>query len=90
MEFICTENEIFYSLVEKVVERLKEREDEREEDIWISTDEAMKKLRITSKTTLQKLREEGNIRYSQPTKKIILYDRNSIDDYLDSKAKNTF
>lgn len=43
-------------------------------DKWISREEAMQKLRITSKTTLQKLRDEGKIRFSQPEKKIILYD----------------
>lgn len=30
----------------------------------------MQKLRITSKTILQKLRDEGNIRFSQPVKKL--------------------
>ena len=50
----------------------------------------MKRLNITSKTTLQKFRDEGKIRFSQPEKKIILYDTDSINDYLDKHAKNTF
>lgn len=44
---------------------------------WIDGEEAMQVLRIKSKTTLQKLRDEGKIRFSQPEKKIILYVRDS-------------
>jgi hypothetical protein len=47
------------------------------EDKWISPEKAMEKLRIKSKTTLQKLRDEGRIRFTQPDKKIILYDSDS-------------
>ncbi|MBK7694832.1 MAG: hypothetical protein IPN15_08880 [Saprospiraceae bacterium] len=48
----------------------------------------MLKLRVKSKTTLQKLRDEGKIRFSQPEKKIILYDLQSIYSYLDQNANN--
>jgi len=47
-------------------------------------------LRITSKSTLQKIRDEGKIRFSQPEKKIILYDLDSINEYLNKHAKSTF
>ena len=50
----------------------------------------MKKLRITSKTTLQKLPDTGKIRFSQPEKKIILYDSDSINEYLYKHAHQTF
>jgi len=50
----------------------------------------MQLLRITSRTTLQKLRDEGSIRFSQPTRKLILYDRDSILQYLENHAKDTF
>jgi hypothetical protein len=73
MEVICLEDEAFYSLVEQVFQRLKGNENAKE-DKWISAEEAMQKLRITSKTTLQKLRDEGKIRFSQPEKKHIVYD----------------
>lgn len=75
--------------MEKVVERITEKQNV-EKDIWLTTEQAMQKLKITSKTTLQKIRGEGKIRYSQVTNKLILYDKNSIDEYLNSKAKNTF
>lgn len=89
MEVICIENEAFYSLVEQVFQRLKEKEKSKD-DKWISAEEAMQKLHISSKTTLQKFRDEGKIRFSQPEKKMILYDLDSIYQYLEKHAKNTF
>lgn len=88
MEVICLENEAFYSLVEEVVARIKDKQ--KTEDRWISGEEAMQKLRISSKTMLQKLRDEGKIRFSQPEKKHIVYDVESIYSYLDKHAKDTF
>jgi hypothetical protein len=89
MEVICLEDAAFYALIDKVVERIKEQNNIRE-DKWISGQEAMQKLRISSKTTLQKLRDEGKIRFSQPEKKIILYDSESIQAYLEQNARDTF
>lgn len=89
MHVICLEDEAFYALVEQVVGRIKEQHQVVAEK-WISGDEAMKLLRITSKTTLQKLRDEGKIRFSQPEKKIILYDVDSIHTFLNKHARNTY
>jgi len=89
MQVICLQDEAFYALVERVVERIKEKQDKKP-DKWIGGEEAMKILRITSKTTLQKLRDEGKIRFSQPEKKIILYDTESIQEYLNKNARETF
>jgi hypothetical protein len=89
MEVICLEDAAFFALVEKVIERLKENKPVKE-DKWISGAEAMELLRIKSKTTLQKLRDEGKIRFTQPEKKIILYDRDSIIDYLEDFIYETF
>ena len=89
MQVICLEETAFYTLIEQVVARLKETHGEEKEK-WISDEQAMQLLNIKSKTTLQKLRDEGKIRFSQPQKKIILYDRDSIDTYLQQHARNTF
>jgi len=89
MEVICIQDEAFYELIEQVVARLKEK-NSLKEDKWVSDDEAMQKLRIKSKTTLQKLRDEGKIRFSQPTKKNILYDTDSINEYIEQNTKETF
>lgn len=89
MQVICLEEKAFYELVEQVVERLKEKNNATR-DKWVSNEEAMRLLNIKSKTTLQKLRDEGKIRYSQPEKKIILYDTDSINAYLENNSKDTF
>ena len=89
MQVICLEDNAFYVLIEEVVQRLKDKKAIKE-DRWISGPEAMQKLRIKSKTTLQRLRDEGKIRFSQPDRKVILYDVNSIYAYLETFAKNTF
>ena len=89
MEVICLQSEALQALVEQVVERIKEKNSIKQ-DKWISAEEAMSLLRISSKTTLQKLRDEGRIRFSQPEKKHIVYDVDSIFEYLEKHAKNTF
>lgn len=89
MEVICLEEQAFYTLLEEVVARLKA--DQQTSPVrWIGQQEAMQLLNIKSKTTLQKMRDEGKIRFSQPEKRIILYDRVSIDTYLEQHAKETF
>ena len=65
MDIICLETEAFYALIEEVVSRIRER-DEIDEDKWIVGDQVMELLGIKSKSTLQKLRDEGKIRFSQP------------------------
>ena len=89
MKVICLQEEAFYELVEQVVARIRETHGEKEEK-WISVEETMTLLNIKSKTTLQKLRDEGRIRFTQPQKKIILYDRDSIIEYLEKNVRNTF
>ncbi|CAG5012188.1 hypothetical protein DYBT9275_05125 [Dyadobacter sp. CECT 9275] len=89
MQVICLEDTAFYELVEQVVARLTETNKQHAEK-WVAQDEAMSLLNIKSRTTLQKLRDEGQLRFSQPQKKIILYDRESIEQYLNKHARNTF
>jgi len=90
MEVICLETKAFYDLVDKVVKRMKGIESNEKRDKWVSEQEAMRLLRVTSKTTISKLRNNGDIRFSQPRKKIILYDTESINEYLEKHAKDTF
>lgn len=90
MEVICLETKAFYDLVDKVVKQMKGIESGSKQDKWVSEKEAMRLLRVTSKTTISQLRNNGDIRFSQPRKKIILYDTDSINEYLEKHAKNTF
>ena len=89
MEVICLEDSALYALIEEVVNRLKEQHGIRREK-WISGPEAMKMLRISSKTTLAKLRDMGHLKFSQPEKKIILYDSDSILAFLEKHTKTPF
>lgn len=88
MEVVCLETKAFYSLIDEVVERMMQERQEKPK--WVSTEETMQILKITSKTTLQKLRDGGHIKFSQPMKKLILYDRQSILDYLEKHSHDTF
>lgn len=88
MEVICLEDEAFHTLIEIVYQRLKEKE--KTEDLWVNANEAMRLLNIKSQTTLQKLRDEGKIRFTQPQPRKILYYRPSLNAYLEKHAKDTF
>jgi hypothetical protein len=89
MDVVCLEERAFYALFDKVVEHIEKKFDQQPHK-WIDGEEAMSLLNISSKTTLQKLRDTGKIRFSQPQPRIILYDRNSIDEYLENHAQDTF
>lgn len=89
LKVICLDEPAFYALFDKVVAHVR-LENNSTEDKWISASEAMKLLRIKSKTTLQKMRDEGQIRFTQPEKKIILYDRDSIIAYLEDFVYEPF
>jgi len=68
MNVICIEENAFYELVETVIKRSEEKK--VQDNVWISGEEVMKLLYIESKSTLQKLRDTGEIRYSQYCKKL--------------------
>lgn len=89
IEIICLESEAFFKLLDEVLRRLKRKEPETN-DKWISGPEAMRMLRIKSKATLQKMRDEGVIRFSHPEKRIILYDVESINAYLEDFVYEPF
>jgi hypothetical protein len=89
MEVICFQDDAFYELVEQVVQRIQDKNG-IEKDKWVSAKEAMRLLRITSKTTLEKYRDNGSIRFSQPEKKRIVYDVASIDAFLEKHSKDAF
>ncbi|AYL96682.1 DNA-binding protein [Mucilaginibacter celer] len=85
MEVICLEEPAFYKLIEKVVDRLKDQ-NKVQEDEWLSGEEAMQKLRINSKTTLFKIRDEGKITCVYASPRVILYSASSINEYLKAKS----
>lgn len=84
--------EDFTKLLDSIVEYFKSNLpfSNKENEIWISADEVMRILNIKSKTTLQKLRDDGLITFSNPMRKVILYDKKSVIDYLNKHAKKSF
>ena len=89
LKVICLESKAFYALIDEVVDHVK-RQNKPAPERWVSDTEAMSLLGISSKTTLQKYRDEGSIRFTQPSRKVILYDRQSILEFLEKHAKDTF
>jgi len=88
LEVICLETDAFYDLVDKVVDKMMVERKEQAE--WLSVEEAMNLLKITSKTTLQKLKNEGYVKFTQPMKKLTLFSRKSIMAYLEKHSKESF
>ena len=82
MKVISIEEDAFYALINKVYDHINEQE-KKLVSPWVSPEKAMEILHIKSKTTLQKLRDKGDIIYTQPQKKIILYHFDSLLAYLD-------
>lgn len=89
-EVICLKSSAFYALLDEVVAHINGKHGLPIANPWIDGDEAMDILHISSRTTLQEYRDAGEIRFSKPSHKVILYDRNSILEFLDRKAQNTF
>ena len=88
MNVIIFEEEAYWKHIHEVINRLKETQ--KEEKKWIDEPEAMELLGIKSKSEMWKLRSQGKIRYSQPSRKIIRYDRQSILKFLEDNVKNEF
>ena len=72
----------FYSIIDEIVKRI-HHELKLKEDPWVDTEEAMRILKIKSKTTLQELRDRREIGFSQPRRKHIVYNRESLLKYLE-------
>ena len=60
------------------------------EQTWITPQKAMEMLNIKSKTTLNKLKDNGLIEFTQPLKKLVLFKRESILSYLEDHSQKTF
>lgn len=65
--YYCLEEPAFHALIDEVVQRENTTKPYR----WVSGEKAMEMLGISSKTTLQKYRDEDRIRFSHPDKKLL-------------------
>ena len=89
-DVIVIQSDAFHALIDEIYVRVKAENNLPEEDQWISPQEAMKMLRISSDQTLKKIRDRGDIVFSKPTGGIVLYERQSILDYIERHVKNRF
>ncbi|MEM6697644.1 MAG: helix-turn-helix domain-containing protein, partial [Bacteroidota bacterium] len=80
----------FFELVDKVVSYLEQAQGKEAEKVWLDSTEAKKLLGLKSSTSLSNLRSNGLIEYSHPSKKVILYKRESILAYLEKHSHKTF
>lgn len=86
MEVICLQDDAFFNLVDRVIKHIDSKIGSTEDE-WISGQQVMDLLGVKSKTTLQGLRDQGEIEFSQPKRKVILYSKKSALEYLDKHRK---
>lgn len=89
-DVICLKTSAFYALLDEVIAHIDEKHKLLQDAKWIDGDKAMELLNITSRTTLQNIRDNGKIRFSKTSPKNILYDRESVMNYIDDNAQETF
>ena len=85
MNVICIQTEAFEQLVYELANLVRTQMEEN--DPWVDGDKTMELLGISSKTTLASLRNKGEITYTRPTERTILYLLSSINEYLIRKSK---
>lgn len=88
MEVIVLDSEAYKQLKKEILNEFENslqkflNSDNQLQNDWISLTEAQKLLPLKSKTSWQKLRDDGAIKFSQVGRKI-LYSRRSILKYLE-------
>lgn len=86
MEIIVFEKEAYYEMLAEMKQAMKEAvkqaySEAKPDNDWIGPEEAKQLLRIKAKSTLQELRDQGKIEFSQHGR-IIHYSRKSIMDFI--------
>lgn len=86
-QFLMVTEETLEKAINKLIAKYQKKEPKK---VWVSATEAMDLLTIKSKTTLLEIRQNGDIEYTQPMKKVILYKYESILAYLEKHSRKTF
>ncbi|EHQ29813.1 MerR family transcriptional regulator [Mucilaginibacter paludis] len=89
MEVICLQDEALKALIDKVVAYVKTEHGIKKEK-WLTPEEAMKALGITSKTTLQKYKDEKQFTCAELSPRKFMYDADSIEAFKQRKSRDTF
>jgi hypothetical protein len=88
--FIIIKESNLLDLAGKLITHFEKLHGKERKEVWMDSDEAKKLLGIKSDTTLFNLRSKGFIEYSQPSRKLILYKRDSILAHLEKFSHKTF
>ena len=83
INIICLESEALKMLIKKLAIQIS-----NEVQPWLDEKEAMELLRIKSKTTLMKFKNQGAIEFRKLSSKHILYNRQSILDFIDNHKEH--
>ena len=87
-KIICLEAQSIKLLVTEVLDQVK-KEQLIKQDTWIDEKEAMELLKIKSKNTFQKYRDEGaGIDHRKLSTKHILYRRSSVLNFIENSPKS--
>lgn len=89
-DLICMDKPVFRALIDEVCKHIDDKFLLPRESKWINTETALAILNLKSRTSLQAIRDSGQIRFSQPSAKQILYDRESLISFIESHARETF
>jgi hypothetical protein len=87
------DTEIKIEDIERIANRLAELLQDKfaiQSQQWINEQEVMDMTGLKSKGAILKLRQQGKIKYTQPYKRIIMYDKKSILDFLKNHVRETF
>jgi hypothetical protein len=88
--FIIIKESNLLDLARKLITHFEKLQGKEYKKVWLDTIETKSLLSIKSDTTLFNLRSQGLIEYSQPSRKVILYKRDSILAYLEKHSHKTF
>lgn len=84
---IQIDREFLTELNDRLLDEIETRIPKREPKEWLSPKEAMVFLGNISRSKLQELRNTNKICYSKPSKKLILYRRSSLEDFLEENVQ---
>lgn len=89
-EIITIRSEALLEIVRQAIAFVQENGLADSEDKWVSAERAKEILHISSNSYLCYLRSHGLIEYSQPAKKLIVYNRLSLLEYLENSKQSKF
>ena len=87
-KMIVLDEQALQKIIDTILEEYREKIGAFEHK-WINEAQAKALLGVRSKSTMQKLRDTDAIVYSQPMHKVVLYDRNSILEYLEAHSNRS-